>query len=109
MYKHYVAILEQVEPAILVMENVRSILSEIGETGRRIIEDVKAALDEAGYESDYRTVDCSSCGIPQKRERVLVVGVKRTEFASPESRVQELFDDWVLDGMNTVMSLFIRH
>jgi len=93
LYKQYISILEEVEPDIVVMENVTGILSEIGDTGCRIIEDVEAALDSAGYEADYRTVGCSNYRIPQSRNRVLVIGINRTEFEYPAMRVAGLFAD----------------
>lgn len=94
LYKQYVRILDRLEPTYLVMENVEGLLNEIGETDKRVIEDVENALSEVNYECDYRVIDCSEFGIPQTRKRVVVLGVRRSAVNDPEARIEEMFEQF---------------
>ena len=105
LYRQYVAILEKVRPTFLVMENVEGILSEIGDTGRRVIDDVEAALDAAGYHTDAELIDCSQLGLPQERDRVLVLGVRKEAVDDPDQIIQRLFDQLHSQSDSEVLSI----
>jgi DNA (cytosine-5)-methyltransferase 1 len=75
------------------MENVEGILSDIEDTGRRVIDDVREALDQAGYSSEARLLDCSQFGIPQERDRVFIIGARQERFTDPDQLIQDLFDE----------------
>lgn len=96
LYREYVAILERLRPAAFVMENVKGILSSRVDGGpifQRILDDLQtAAASEGGYElltvtvppqtsfekADARQflVQSEDHGIPQKRHRVFIVGIR---------------------------------
>ena len=66
-------IIEAKQPRAFVLENVRQLASHNkGETLNRILE----VLRELGYTVDYRILNALNFGLPQKRERVLIVGFK---------------------------------
>jgi DNA (cytosine-5)-methyltransferase 1 len=92
LYEEYVSILETLEPTFLVMENVEGILNEVGDTGCRVIEKVRKALEKAGYSARAKLIDCSQFDIPQDRQRVIVFGVRQSEFEEPKQVVDELFE-----------------
>ena len=93
LYEEYVSILEQLKPKFLVMENVEGILSEVGNTGCRVIEKVQEALEKAGYSARAELIDCSQFDIPQNRQRVIVFGAHQSEFDETERVVDELFEE----------------
>jgi len=67
-------IIEAKKPTAFVLENVRQLVSHNkGETLKRIME----ILRGLGYWVDYRILNALNFGLPQKRERVLIVGFKR--------------------------------
>jgi DNA (cytosine-5)-methyltransferase 1 len=93
LYKQYLRLLEELEPAIFVMENVRGILSSSYE-GRPIFGQILEDLGSAGYDlhalgssaegslfvnlgdaRDYLLV-ADQFGVPQRRARVFVVGTR---------------------------------
>lgn len=87
LYRHYVDLIEAIEPAAIVMENVKGMLTSVdenhprtgddeceGASGTRIIDLVVANLEEIGYDCALQSVDCSEYGIPQTRERILITG-----------------------------------
>jgi len=74
-------ILEAKRPKAFLLENVKRLAGHRrGQTLRRIIQ----TLSELGYYVDYRILNALDYGLPQKRERVFIVGFhKQIPFAWP--------------------------
>jgi DNA (cytosine-5)-methyltransferase 1 len=74
-------ILEAKKPAAFLLENVKRLVShQGGRTFRRIIE----TLEGLGYCVDKKVLNALDFGLPQKRERVLIVGYQEpTLFSWP--------------------------
>jgi DNA (cytosine-5)-methyltransferase 1 len=89
LYQQYIEAINQLNPNIIVMENVEGMICEIGDTGVKVSDMVLDGLDEAGYEADFRLIDCSEFGLPQTRERVIIFGVNRS--ARIDVSLRELF------------------
>lgn len=69
-------LLRENQPPVFVLENVKNLLRH--DKGRTF-EVIKNALDELGYEVTHRVVD-SRPWVPQKRERVFIVGLHRDAY-----------------------------
>lgn len=66
-------IIEAKQPPALVLENVKQLASHNhGKTLKRILEIIR----ELGYTVDFRILNALHFGLPQKRERVLIVAFK---------------------------------
>ena len=77
----YVEILEQVSPKAFVFENVQGLLSHNnGKTFKELLK----MFDTVGYKIEARLLDFSDYGIPQKRKRVIIIGVRKDIDISPE-------------------------
>ena len=64
-------IIEAKKPEAFVLENVKQLVSvQNGNVMRMIC----SSLNELGYEIDYRVLNALDFGLPQKRERVIIVG-----------------------------------
>ena len=64
-------IIRQKQPRLLLLENVKGLLShDDGRTFRTII----ATLDELGYDLQWQVLNSKNHGVPQNRERVLISG-----------------------------------
>jgi len=64
-------ILKEKEPKMFLLENVKGLLTnDNGETFRIILENLKSL----GYSVFYEVMDAQDFGLPQRRERVLIVG-----------------------------------
>ena len=87
----YVRCVRDVRPRWFVWENVRGALSSSkGEDFRRML----AAMDELGYGMAWRVLDAQFFGLPQRRERLLLVG----HIGGPEGACTALFDGQGLRG-----------
>lgn len=66
-------ILKDKKPKVFVAENVKGLLSaDKGETFPLIIKE----FEQVGYKVKYKLINASHFGVPQKRERVFIVGFK---------------------------------
>jgi DNA (cytosine-5)-methyltransferase 1 len=69
-------LLKESQPPVFVLENVKNLLRH--DKGRTF-DVIKNALDELGYEVTHDLID-SRPWVPQKRERVFIVGVHRDVY-----------------------------
>lgn len=64
-------IVKQKQPRLLLLENVKGLLShDKGKTFETII----STLDELGYDCQWQVLNSKNFGVPQNRERVFIVG-----------------------------------
>ena len=67
-------IVRKKQPRLLVLENVKGLLShDQGRTFRTII----ITLDELGYDCQWQVLNSKNHGVPQNRERVFIIGNRR--------------------------------
>jgi DNA (cytosine-5)-methyltransferase 1 len=67
-------ILQAKQPRLFVFENVKGLLShDDGKTFRTII----TTIDELGYDAQWQVINSKNHGVPQNRERVIIVGHRR--------------------------------
>ena len=71
LFKHYFRIVQYVKPKAFIMENVKGLLSM--QEGR-VFNEILKIFSEAGYCVNYKIVKALEFGIPQKRERLIIVG-----------------------------------
>lgn len=67
-------ILREKKPRLLLLENVKGLLShDNGSTFKTII----ATLDELGYDLQWQVLNSKNFGVPQNRERVFIIGNRK--------------------------------
>ncbi len=71
LYKELLRLIKDKQPKYFVGENVKGLLSmQKGKVLKMIIEDFKSL----GYDVEYRLLKASDYGVPQNRERVVIIG-----------------------------------
>jgi DNA (cytosine-5)-methyltransferase 1 len=71
LYKELMRLVKDKKPKFFVGENVKGLLSmEKGEVIKMIVNDFKSL----GYDVNYRLLRSSDYGVPQHRERVIIIG-----------------------------------
>lgn len=81
LFMQYKRVLQILKPRAFVFENVAGILSM--DKGN-LFEKVKLEFEEIGYKLKYRILDAVNYGVPQHRERVILVGFKgKNNFEYP--------------------------
>ncbi len=67
-------ILRDKQPKCFIAENVKGILSANGKSAFPLI--IKE-FEDSGYSVSYRLLNAVNYGVPQKRERVIIVGIRK--------------------------------
>lgn len=86
----YIDIIRHVQPAAFVFENVTGLLSARNSTGERVFQLLKKTFREIGYTINADVLNAADYGIPQRRRRVIIVGLKDgPEFVFPAATHNE--------------------
>lgn len=99
MYEQ-VRIITEVRPKVAIWENVKNVL---GKSNRHNFDKYLVYLDEIGYNNYYKVLNASDYGIPQSRERIFIVSIRKDvdkgtfEFPSPTPLEKFLGDYMVND------------
>ena len=80
LFREYVRILKKLKPKGFLFENVYGIVgAQNGKPWTEIVE----AFKETGYLLYYRILDAADYGVPQHRERLIIIGLKEGSFRFP--------------------------
>ena len=71
LYKELLRVVKDKKPKVFVAENVKGLLSM--ENGK-VIEMIKRDFEDLGYKVDYKILNAADYGVPQARERVIIIG-----------------------------------
>lgn len=74
LWERYVHYIRMTKPVALLMENVPDILNH---GGKNVAELVSKSLSDEGYEVAYTLLNASWYGVPQTRERMILIGFHR--------------------------------
>ncbi len=79
LYLDVIRIIKEKKPKIVVMENVRGLLSMKNKDGSKLIDTITSLLESTspGYKVNYRLLKASDYGVPQHRFRVIIVGIRK--------------------------------
>lgn len=119
LFQSYVKLISTINPKVFLFENVRGLVSMFE---GRFFEKVVNSFLEIGYSIYYSVLDSSRYGVPQKRERVFIVGTRIPgEFLfPPESadpfaglksyrNVGEAIGDLATDSGNVPNHIILNH
>jgi len=76
LYQTALAFVCDLKPRSVVFENVRGLLS-FGDGKKLLIQEICEQLDALGYNVVFSLIDASRHNVPQKRQRLFIVGVER--------------------------------
>ena len=100
LYLHFIRCLMQSKPKIFVAENVKGMMTlGKGEVFKQIVQDFAAA----GYTIYHKLLNSAEYGVPQIRERVILVGVRNDtdfEYVHPKPT-----HGYGIDGLKEVVTL----
>lgn len=91
LYREMIRVIKAKKPIAFVAENVKNILNPKlidAEKNQPVIKTITEDFEKAGYDIKYKLLYAPDYGIPQRRERVIIVGIRKdmnVEFFFPES------------------------
>lgn len=95
LFLEYMKYVDIFKPDYIILENVSGMRST---AGGRFEEDILKSMEELGYSAEVRLLNAADFGVPQTRQRLVFVGVRKTaglaeKFVFPEGdygRVEEV-------------------
>lgn len=107
LYTKFVEAVSKKLPAFFVAENVKGLLSmNKGWAIRKIKEDFEK-VDDIGYDVQYKLLNFADYGVPQNRERVIIVGIRKDlkakfEFPEPTHKDKPITAKMALNGVENI-------
>lgn len=82
LFLEIIRIAKAKQPAAIILENVRQLMTI---RGGEVLDRIISGIQEIGYHVDYKILNALDHGLPQKRERVLIVATRKhfDEFPWP--------------------------
>lgn len=77
LYQECLRIVEAKKPSVFLFENVKGLMSSKYVDGRRLVDVIVSDLDTIGYNVTYKVVNASDYGVPQNRQRLIMVGIRK--------------------------------
>ncbi|WP_196779740.1 DNA cytosine methyltransferase [Campylobacter concisus] len=103
MYKEYCRLLSILKPKMFIFENVKGLLTMKNNVGIPVIEDIYKMFNNIkntnGYMIYKKILNAVSFGVPQNRERVFIVGVRK------DVDLTWKFPDEILTDCNAFLSV----
>ena len=97
LFESYIRILEYFKPTFFIFENVMGMLSAAPD-GSLIVDKIRDSFDKAGYcvINDFKKAvfEVADFGIPQRRKRVIILGVRKDHFSQMPQHCEEVIDEF---------------
>jgi len=79
LFFEFARAVDEIQPRILIGENVRGLESY---DGGRTLQTMLSVLDQIGYKVAYKILRAQYFDVPQKRERLIIIGVRKDLYPS---------------------------
>ena len=73
MFYHYATFLRKLQPKLFLFENVRGLISH---DGGKTYQTILNIFKDEGYTTYYQILNAWDYGVPQKRERLITIGIR---------------------------------
>ena len=112
LFESYLEVVKQFKPKAIVFENVPGILSAKPED-TPIVTLIHNAFEEAGYvilpDLKEAIVDFTEYGVPQRRKRVIILGLRKDLYGAGANRLLKLFYKRILPSKKTTEQMTLHH
>ena len=107
LYTKFVEAVSKKLPLFFVAENVKGLLTANNGWAIKKIKDDFAKVDHVGYNVTHKLINFADYGVPQKRERVIIVGVRNDlglnfQFPKPTHKGRHVSAKKAFEGVETV-------
>lgn len=99
LYKEMLRVIKDKKPKVFVAENVKGILSL---AGGKVFEMIKKDFEDLGYTVDAKVLNAAEYGVPQARERVIILGNrigKKNKFPNKTHYIKDKIYDEDISGL----------
>lgn len=96
LYLSYIRLVEEIRPKAFVIENVPGLVSLFG---GQIKDSIIERLTSLGYNVQYKILCSADYGVPQKRQRVVFVGLKTGQYIYPAIKSNQITCEMALSDL----------
>jgi DNA (cytosine-5)-methyltransferase 1 len=87
LFFDFIDLAEKLRPKVVIAENVKGLLHG---DAKSYVREIYRQFDEAGYYCQHWLLDASKMGVPQKRERVFFIALRK-DLAQPFLKQMDMF------------------
>lgn len=84
LFMDFVRFVKHFQPSFFIMENVPGILSMRTASGESVVGLIFDEYKKAGYNASYKVLNAAEFGVPQTRNRVIFIGIRKDYEFKPE-------------------------
>jgi DNA (cytosine-5)-methyltransferase 1 len=114
LFFEYARVTGEIMPKVFIAENVKGLTM-----GKALIilEDIVKILSDTGYNVEYKVLDASDYDVPQKRERTIIIGVRKDlnilpsfpkPSLNPKMTCKDAIEDLMYDGTDLLCNIHKR-
>lgn len=96
LYLSYIRLVSEIKPRAFVIENVPGL---VGLFGGKIKDSIIEKFTELGYKVNYQILCSADYGVPQKRKRVVFVGLRNKLFDFPTKQKENITCEMALSDL----------
>lgn len=111
LFYEYARIVYDTRPYMFLMENVKGLLSMKNRRGNLVINAIEEEFDKIGYNIEYKVLNSKYYKVPQSRERVIIIGIRKDlpnnyQYPYPKLTDEEVYTVrdalWGLPNKNSI-------
>jgi DNA (cytosine-5)-methyltransferase 1 len=80
LFREFLRVAKITQPSMIIGENVKGLLSRKTTSGENYIDVIVNEFTNLGYNVKYKVMKAHKHNVPQKRERLIIVGVKENDY-----------------------------
>jgi DNA (cytosine-5)-methyltransferase 1 len=83
LFEYYLKIAQQIRPKVILIENVRLLTSMKDPNGSLVSKRILDTFETIGYTSNFYNINAKDYGVPQHRERVIFIAIRKDLKKNP--------------------------
>ena len=104
LFKEFVRAAKLINPSVVIGENVKGLLTKKAANGELYIDIIVKEFEALGYQVKFQVCKCNKYGVPQKRERLFILGIKPEYIQSGKYSLEFPTEDTSTDvGMKSII------
>ena len=77
LFLQFLRATKNIQPNMIIGENVKGLLTKKTSNGELFIDIIVAEFEKLGYDVIYQVFKCEKYNVPQSRERLIIIGIKK--------------------------------
>lgn len=107
LFEHMVRLTAELQPRLVLFENVRGLLTAVGPSGRpgEVVRRIQTSFEQVGYATRFATLNAADYGAAQRRVRLFMIASRDLDVPSFPEPTHARATDGALLGLKPWVSL----